>query len=166
MPRAGIKVKILDKQAHKTVEAVFGKAASSVTIGVFGDAAEEQAEGANITVAELAAIHEFGLGNMPERSFIRSYFDGNGPELGQLLMRLMTQAVKRAVTTGKPITDVIKRDILSKIGLRAVADIQERISAGEITPPLLPATIARKGSSVPLIDTGQLRSAITFEVEL
>jgi hypothetical protein len=49
------------------------------------------------------------------------------------------------------------------IGMRVVGDIQDRISDG-IPPPNSPITIARKGSSKPLIDSGQLRQSISFEV--
>ena len=37
--------------------------------------------------------------------------------------------------------------------------------ASNIPPALAPETIERKGSSVALIDTGQLRSSITWQVE-
>ena len=63
---------------------------------------------------------------------------------------------------------VIKRELTPEqladlLGQKYVGQIQARISAG-IPPPLAESTIARKGSSVPLIDTGQLRSAVTYEV--
>jgi hypothetical protein len=41
--------------------------------------------------------------------------------------------------------------------------VQMRISQG-IPPALAQATVDRKKSSVPLVDTGQLRSAITWQV--
>ena len=50
--------------------------------------------------------------------------------------------------------------------LRVHRDAVRRVlTQAGIAPPLKPATIARKGSSTPLINTGQLRSAITWRVE-
>jgi hypothetical protein len=46
-----------------------------------------------------------------------------------------------------------------------VGVIKQRIANG-IAPPNSPYTIARKGSSKPLIDTGQLRNSITYQVEI
>ena len=52
---------------------------------------------------------------------------------------------------------------LELIGLFVKGLIQGRMSAG-IPPPLKASTIARKGSSKPLINTGQLRASIDYEV--
>ena len=46
----------------------------------------------------------------------------------------------------------------------ARGDIVESITQLD-TPPNTPKTIARKGSSNPLIDTGFLRANVTFKVE-
>ena len=52
---------------------------------------------------------------------------------------------------------------LQRIGLWAQSEIQQRISDG-IPPQNAPYTINKKGSSTPLVDTGQLRSSISFKV--
>jgi hypothetical protein len=52
---------------------------------------------------------------------------------------------------------------LDRLGAKVAALLQNRISAG-IDPPNSAATIARKGSSKPLVDTGQLKAAITWRV--
>ena len=53
---------------------------------------------------------------------------------------------------------------LSKLGIMAQGDIQ-----GEITslssPPNSPVTIALKGSGNPLIDTGAMRQAVTWQID-
>ena len=51
-------------------------------------------------------------------------------------------------------------DLAGVIGVRAV---QDKIMTGPFAP-LQPRTIARKKSSRPLIDTGQLRQAVSYVV--
>jgi hypothetical protein len=53
---------------------------------------------------------------------------------------------------------------INAIGVKMKADIQEEITTMR-TPSLAPETIRRKKSSKPLIDTGQLRAAVTYQVE-
>ena len=54
--------------------------------------------------------------------------------------------------------------MLSQVGSYAVAVCQEHISAG-IDPPNAESTIAKKGSSTPLVDNGTLRQSITYVLE-
>ena len=124
-----------------------------LTIGVFGPKAEAKHEGSDLTVGEIAQIHELGLG-VPERSFIRAWFEQNS-KMVVADMRVGLQAIAQGRTTPEQLAELL--------GAKYVGQIQARISAG-IPPPLAQSTIDRKGSSVPLIDTGQLRSAITYEV--
>lgn len=164
---ARITVQLTEKGTAKSIHGFFGNKAASVTVGVFGDKGSMVVEGDNsgMTVADLAAIHEFGLG-VPERSFIRSYFDANEDRIRQMLVKLVEVRIKKAVATGKPITDAERRQILDQIGLKIVGEIQARISSKEIVQDLKPATIDRKGSDVALIDTGQLRASITHETKV
>jgi hypothetical protein len=54
--------------------------------------------------------------------------------------------------------------VMQRLGIQAQGDIQ--VSLTELrTPPNAPATIRAKGSSNPLIDTGEMRAAVTFKVE-
>lgn len=53
--------------------------------------------------------------------------------------------------------------VLSKLGIMAQGDIQEEITALQ-TPPNAPSTIEQKGSSNPLIWTGELRASITYKI--
>ena len=105
------------------------------------------------TVLEIAASNEFGLG-VPRRSFIADWFDQNLQKNEQFIVRMM-----KAVASGK----LTKERAFELIGLKFQGDIQKRISAG-IPPANAPATIKAKGSSTPLIDTGQLRQSITYVV--
>lgn len=114
--------------------------------------------GGGLTVAEIGSVHEFGLGTAPERSFIRASFDANA----DAYVRLATQLSRRAVDS--PHAGAV-RFALQVLGERALADIIRRINAG-IPPALAEATVARKGSSKQLIDTGQLKQSLDFKVVL
>lgn len=129
--------------------------ASSVVVGVQGDEAvaaksvRDDDDSAQ-TVGEVAAAHELGLG-VPERSWLRGWVDENERMIRDDLARVAREAMigTRSVDDG-----------MELLGLRYVGLIQARIAAG-IPPELHLSTVARKGSAIPLIDTGQLRSAIT-----
>lgn len=124
---------------------------ATVRVGVFGDAGQHG--GSGDTVADIATKHEFGLG-VPRRSFIADYVDENEPELRR---RLADAA--RMVALGHDLEVVLER-----FGLQAVGEIVERIVRG-IEPPNSPLTIERKGSSTPLVNTGQLKASITSKVD-
>lgn len=111
-----------------------------------------------ITIIELAAIHEFGspAAGIPERSFIRSTIAKHRAELAA-----MSQKLAKALLAGKLEPDAV----LKILGEWAVAKVRAEITTGDgIPPPLKPATIARKGSSRPLVDTGRLLGAIAYEI--
>jgi hypothetical protein len=109
----------------------------------------------DLSILEVAIFNEFGTEHTPERSFIRAYVDENQDKIRGWLKALMPSVIKGART---------REQVLQLIGVKMVAEIQARISSG-ISPANAPGTIIRKGSSTPLIDTGALRSAITFKVE-
>lgn len=117
-------------------------------------AAKEGAKSKALTVLEIATIHEFGLGHNPERSFIRAWFDEKKDENELLMKKVAEQYLAGKIT---------REQGLDLLGVRFVGSIQKRIR-DRIEPPLASSTEKRKGSSVPLIDTGQLRSSITFKV--
>lgn len=125
--------------------------AEAVAVGIHADAGVHADSG--LTMAELGAIHEFGLGNVPERSFLRAW----GESRGKALLTERADLIESNTKAGNP------RRALEQIGLLAVGEIQQRISAG-IPPANTAETIARKGSSIPLIDTGALRQSITHKV--
>ena len=108
-----------------------------------------------VSILEVAVFNEFGTATIPERSFIRAWFDENEAGLRQDLVKLMQSVVRGQRTPDQ---------ILELLGQRCVGQIQARIAAG-IAPDNAPSTVARKGSSTPLIDTGALRSSISYRVE-
>jgi hypothetical protein len=148
-----VKIKDTDKGAAKLLARLIGEGA--LAFGVLqADAGQTYGE-SDLTVGEIAEIHEFGLGSAPRRSFLADWADENKAEIENVVVK-----GGRALARG---TVQNATQLLEQIGGWAVGSIQTRISNG-IAPPLSAETIKRKGSSVPLIDTGQLRSSITYEV--
>lgn len=127
------------------------------SVGVHGsEASRDAAEQGEPDNVQLAVWHEFGTsnGHIPERSFLRSAFDKNQRKY-ERLMGMQTGLVIDGVQTPKGAVSVVAE--------RMVADIVNGINRG-IPPPNAPSTIEAKGSSKPLIDTGQLKGSITYVV--
>ena len=125
-----------------------------VTIGIH----EEQGDSPHgeLTVAQIAVVHEYGCPehNIPQRSFIRDTHDLNL----QGNLKLVQQLEKRVLAS-----ELTQHQALTHLGEVASKQMVSRINQG-IGPALKPATIKHKGSSKPLIDTGQLKGSITFQV--
>lgn len=105
-------------------------------------------------LAFIAAIHEFGLDNMPQRSFLRSAYDENLPMIDKMIQRVANGAVFGLGTNAA----------LNQLGNVVQGMVQRKIVDGPFVPNS-PATIKRKKSSKPLIDTGHLRQSIRYVIE-
>jgi len=114
-------------------------------------AALAKGSSAGLTVFDVAEMNEFGLG-VPERSFIRAFYD-----LYEGQAREFLSARLKDVAAGK----MDRKRALHQFGIWLVAMCQKRIRDG-IEPPNSDLTQKLKGSSTPLIDTGQLWTSITF----
>jgi hypothetical protein len=134
---------------------VAATARERVTVGVHEDVGGED-HGEGITIAEIAAFHEFGTASIPERSFIRAGIDENRDRIRDLQRRLAKLVIANR-------TRMPPRRALELLGAKIATLIRERIRAS-IDPPLADSTVDRKGSSTPLIDTGQLIQSIAFKV--
>jgi hypothetical protein len=93
--------------------------------------------------------------NIPPLSLIGATIHAHAAEITELQTKLAAQVLVGKITHDQA---------LGLLGAKVVAMVQARL-ASNIPPPLKPATIKRKKSSVALIDTGQLRSAVTWKVE-
>ncbi|MBX4889775.1 hypothetical protein [Rhizobium bangladeshense] len=94
-------------------------------------------------------------GPIPERPFMRNALRDNR---GKYRDALRSSAAK--ILTGK--TQL--RTVLSKLGILAQGDVQGEITS-LMSPPNSPVTVALKGSSKPLIDSGEMRGAVTYKVD-
>lgn len=123
-----------------------------VTVGVHEEDGGAS-EGNGRTVAEVAEANEFGLG-VPARPSITAWADEQGPDAFRRIREESEAAIKAKVSPAQRV------DALAQV---FAGEIQSKIAAG-VPPPNAPATIARKGSSTPLIDSGQFRSSIRGRV--
>jgi hypothetical protein len=128
-------------------------------VGILADAPKKESDGETgaMSLVEVAVVHEFGApaAHIPQRSFIRGTIDEKHDELRTLQGKLAERVFKGAITM---------RVAVEQLGLKAKGWMQQRI-ARNIPPPLAAATIERKGSSVALVNTGQLRSSIASIVQ-
>lgn len=137
----------VDKGWRKLRKSMLGKQAY-VKIGVLSKAGSE--------VVAIAVAHEYGTKQVPQRSFIRSAFDLHRNRYVHELRQLVKQ-----IYGGKRSID----EVLGIMGLRIQTDIKAGITQGKgIPPPNARATIRRKGSSRPLIDTGRMLGSIIWQV--
>ena len=91
---------------------------------------------------------------IPERAPIRKTFDEQRPRIMAASTRLMRQVVGQTLDLDTA---------LGRLGEFASAQIRRTIQRG-VEPPNAPSTIRRKKSSKPLIDTGLLINAYTYQV--
>lgn len=108
-------------------------------------------------LATIAAVHEFGspARNIPERPFLRQGIRRTMPRISQVC-----RARLRDVANGSRAAE----SVFHAAGVVSVGGIKREFLIGNFAPNS-PRTIARKGSSRPLIDTGQLRQSIAYTVE-
>jgi hypothetical protein len=149
--------KLLDKDLgfKKIINLFKKKQQSHVEVGILQTSKDHSRT--NLTMAELGVIHEFGCfkSRIPMRSFIRATFDEKLRENHQLSKKLMDNILLAKET---------EKTALAKLGEVAAKQMVSKIN-NFIPPPNSEKTIQRKKSSTPLIDTGQLKGSITFEVK-
>jgi hypothetical protein len=122
----------------------------TITLGIHGDAGGHDS---GMSVVEIAMLHEFGSGHIPQRSFVRAWVEDNREKIDRAFAAMGKQLTKRPA-----------EQLLEQLGSLFKASMQARISAG-IAPELAKSTSDRKGSTTPLIDTGVLKASINYKVE-
>ncbi len=148
-------VKFIFKDAglNKLIKRMNALNAKKVHVGVFSNT-----DRGGIPMVELAAVHEFGSpkNNIPRRSFIADTFNNRGVKRAQAKA---AAKVANLVINNK-LSPVRGVELLGQLG---VTQVKSAINNG-IKPPLKPATVARKGHSKQLIDTGKLLNSIEAKV--
>jgi hypothetical protein len=129
-----------------------------VVVGILDDgkANDPKRQDPELTVLFVASIHEFGApaAGIPERSIVRAYVDEHEAQIRGWQKSLAQRALRGEIPV---------KQGLDQFGARVSAGMQARI-ASNIPPPLAPATIEAKGSSTALVDTGQVRASLTWQV--
>jgi hypothetical protein len=92
-----------------------------VTVGIHENKKYED----NTPVAMIAAIHEFGSDNVPERSFIRSSINENKSTIKKYIRLYLQQVLRLSMSVDTA---------LASIGNVVAAKHKEKIVKGEFTP--------------------------------
>ena len=151
-------------EVNKFVKEMESLAGSEVVVGVPATANKVHvgADKEIISLASLGAIHEYGApkANIPQRSFLRVPLTKNVDDLFKF--------IEKDLKFSKIDTSIA----LGRLGAKGQSVVLEAFnSQGDGTWSKLKAGTIRQrkkgkgsGSDKPLIDTGQLRQAITYEV--
>jgi hypothetical protein len=92
---------------------------------------------------------------IPERPFMRNAMRANQIRYVNAMRSSAAKIVRGETTLGTT---------MQKLGIFAQGHIQAEITS-LMSPPNSPLTIALKGSSKPLIDSGEMRGAVTWKVD-
>ncbi len=109
----------------------------------------------SLTLAQLGLIHEYGTSRIPARPFLGPAIENNRERIQALNRDLLLQIMEGRLP---------KRAALGRLGAFGQGLVQKQIRE-TLTPPNAPSTIRRKGSSHPLIDTGQMVQNVAWEYE-
>lgn len=121
-----------------------------VRIGIQqGEASDE-----GVDLVDIAMFNELGTVHIPSRPFLRNSVDANADQINTFL-----QSMKQEILKGGSAEDVLK-----KIGVFQKGLVQEEIVKGDFTPNS-EATIRKKGSDTPLVDTGRMRQSINYVIQ-
>lgn len=137
-------------------------AAGVVELGI-GQEVQHKSDLSNV---EIAVIQEYGAGNVPERSFMRSTYDKNFVKYDEMTSDLAKKVYDRKIHL---------EEACARLARRMALDIKATILGG-IPPPLAPDTLARRrgtveytsegeavgtpASEIPLVDKGYLLESI------
>ena len=156
MSLAGVTVKVTKAFDGEGIEALRSriKACGGVSVRVGLPSGKTTTDGSPLTT--LGFTHEFGAPqkNIPERPFMRPTVQNNGKKYSDMMGAGLGDIARDKTNAEK---------VLGTLGAVATSDVQKQIRDGKFEPNS-EKTIKRKGSSKPLIDTGNMRQSITWEL--
>ncbi len=142
-----------DRGFRKLVD-VMRRSKKALLVGLPGESGNRKHPDGNLTLADLASYLEFGTDTIPARPFLSGTIDAN-----MSAYKKASETIADKVVTGQ--LDLERG--LEALGERILTDIRRNIIAG-VPPGNAPATILKKGSSTPLIDTGHLLGSLNYQV--
>lgn len=149
----GSRVVVKDLGYSAVIRELSRLAGTFITVGVHGDVGYTL-DGTPMVL--VAAANELGTsdGRVPQRSFIRSTVDERRAEIARIQTQVMGKIADGKMTAAQG-AGVVAQFVEAKV--------KEKVTTLD-EPPNAPSTVAKKGSSNPLIDTGALRSAVVAKV--
>jgi hypothetical protein len=133
-------------------------AGAQITVGVIDTSKPHEGPGKKRpTMGQIATWNHNGTSRIPARPFISGYFDSAE---GQLDLDRLARWWAHAVLNGADPAMASDR-----VGLTLVGGVKLRMATSGAYAPLAESTIARKKSSMPLIDKGLLRASVAHRVD-
>lgn len=134
-----------EKALDKQIEGLFENRV--LKVGFFASAKYPNGE----AVSDVAAYNEFGTSKIPPRPFMRNAKSENDAKWVESLAKNIEASKSADLAFGR-LGELVRNDIITSINKTT-------------TPPNSAQTIERKKSSHPLIDTGFLKSSVTYEID-
>lgn len=144
-------VKDIDRGWNRFVREMEKARTMEVAVGIFEGSRNAEGE----SIAEYATYNEFGTAKIPARPFMALSVDRNKAAIAKDL-----DSSAARITTG---ASTVHKE-LNRLGAQHTARVQATITGPDIPPPLSPVTVARKGSTKTLVDTGAMTNAVTWEL--
>ena len=151
---------------HEVVVGITEKTAGARSSGQPGDAQAGAEKGSDngsggLNNAELLYIQTYGspANNIPARPVLEPAIAQ--PEVAEQIAKHLEAGMRQAFVGGNARGAEAE---YSKAGMIAQSECRKYILDSSHFVPNAPATIRMKGSSKPLIDTGSMMNAITYEV--
>lgn len=128
-----------------------------VAVGLPSEEVGGKVYGDGMTVIQVGAIHEYGAGNNPRRSFLRLPFTAKRDELTKAIAQQFEDVFSRGKSA---------EQALGLIGVTATNISKEAFTTRGYGqwPDITQATKNAKGSSQVLVDNGILKGSVTYVV--
>ena len=145
-----VSTKLTDMGIDKVLENVIELGGKQVKVGIQAGSGSHD----GVDILDIAIYNHLGTRNIPSRPFISDCFDKNQGQISEAKKRIVYRVMEgMPASTG-----------LAQLGQWYQDVLKGHIRNGGWTPNA-PATVKRKGSSRPLIDTGQLVNSVRWEIE-
>jgi hypothetical protein len=140
---------ILKALAPESIECAVGFPENNPeTKAIHGDSEDK------MSTLDVAVVNNYGAKGVPRRDFM---------SLAEKAIKEKYKAMSKKAAKGLIDGKVTQEQFLELGGLMAVAAVQKAVTDLD-TPPNSEATIKEKKSDNPLIDTGLMRSRVTYSV--
>lgn len=145
-----VSTKLTDMGIDKVLENVIELGGKQVKVGIQAGSGSHD----GVDILDIAIYNHFGTRNIPSRPFVSDCFDKNQGQISEAKKRIVYRVME-----GMP----------ASTGLAQLGQWYQDVLKGHIRNggwvPNAPVTIKRKGSSRPLIDTGQLVNSVRWKIE-
>ena len=152
---SGARVRQKDNGANALLKRIAAAARKhGLKVGVLEDG-PSRSDG-DVTNLDIAAFAEFGTETAEPRPWLSGWYDSQEKGSADQLKKIGEDLVRggvQDVDTG-----------LDRFGRLASGELQQRVRSG-VPPPNAPSTVAQKGSSTPLVESGDFAASITHKLD-